>query len=204
MVWWNYPARTCNIKIYDPPYVLLHRSQLQIIHTVMKCAALNWQIHKSAATGQEARRANSLASHVSASGCKALKWLTHTHLGRRRLSEGGFIGASKTGWNSSDYVHVNSAPVGRQTMGGRLEQKTFAKKKKKKFPWMKSFLTYPCNTWDYYVRQKGLNQTLWVLHVFTYTHSLSERHCSKAMLGIWIECNKFCQSKYGLINELAS
>lgn len=36
------------------------------------------------------------------------------------------------------------------------------------------------------------------------SHILIERHCSKATLGIWMECDKFCQSKYGLINELAS
>lgn len=51
MVWQNNPERTCNIKMYDPPYVLLHHPQLQIIHGAEKRAVLNWHVCKSAATG---------------------------------------------------------------------------------------------------------------------------------------------------------
>lgn len=64
MVWWNNPEWTCNIKMYDPPYVLLHHSQLQIIHSVKKWAALNWHVCKSAATGRESQKENSLASDI--------------------------------------------------------------------------------------------------------------------------------------------
>ena len=41
--------------------------------------------------------------------------------------------------------------------------------------------------------------------VFSSLHTqLIERHCSERGRGIRIECDTFCQSKYGLINELAS
>lgn len=102
MVWRGNPGRTCYIKMYDPPHpqptpppILMCyfiTTQLQIIHSVSKCALLNWHIYKSAAaagaaTGQEELSAKKKKSLLYMSDCSVLNKLMHTHLGGRLSGE---------------------------------------------------------------------------------------------------------------------
>lgn len=87
MVWRNNPEWTCNIKKSD---VLLHHLQLQIIHSVKKWAELNWHVCKSAATGRESQKENSLASDVW------LQSFKETNTQPFRCAGRGFISMTET------------------------------------------------------------------------------------------------------------
>lgn len=160
----------------------------------MKCAVLNWQIHKSAAAaaaaGQKAQCKNSLH----------FRKVTNTQ------SEGGIYQCYLNTYNPTDYVHVTCSISDKK--GCRLllncflwpsleELHAFSMNKVDKTKGDREFLQYS----NYYEYKSFWFKTLWDC---TCAHILIQRHCSKAMLGIWIECDKFSQSKYGLINELAS
>lgn len=143
--------------------MLLHRSQLQIIHTVMKCAVLNWQIHKSAAAaaaGQKAQCKNSLH----------FRKVTNTQ------SEGGIYQCYLNTYNPTDYVHVTCSISDKK--GCRLllncflwpsleELHAFSMNKVDKTKGDREFLQYS----NYYEWQIVLIQNFVRLYVCTHPHS---------------------------------
>lgn len=191
--------------------MLLHHSQLQIIHSVKKWAALNWHVCKSAATGRESQKENSLASDVWLQSFKETNTQPFRGAGR------GFISMTETAAiHLIMGVYVCCSP-----------KTEIRRKKKKKMQLLALFLVELRQTeiWVFPVESSmnTSNKTengclisqysnpLWVTNKVDWKlreaprlrASSLKRHCFKATLGIRTGCDKFCQSKYGLINELA-